>query len=496
MERLSTGAAGLDEVMRGGLLARSLHLAVGAPGTGKTVLAQQIAFHHARRGSNVIFLTALSESIESLIVHAENLTFFDPSLVAQRLFYVSIFSELRAGGLSTVLDEIRRLVIQYKAKVLLLDGLMTLELASRDPLDFRRFIFTADTQLRSLGTTSVFLGVGDSLRPTEPEAAVADGIIVLYQDTLDGRGARFLEVPKLRSVPHLIGRNSFIITDEGITVYPRLEAALAAEGQPTAEVAGKRLELGIPTLDQMAGGGLPAGSATLVAGESGTGKTVVGLSFLAEGARRGEVGLYLGFNEVPTRLMAKGDGVGLDLSRWVQSTLVHLMWQPLIEPLPDELAWRLIAAVKTRGATRVVIDGFDDLLYAVRYPERLVSFAHALTNALRGLGVTTVLTTLPPPIEGPSPSPGSGQTLGLSIPTRAICTAADNVVLLRHVQVGAHRRRSVSILKMRESEYDSTTYEFAISSGGLQVTKPMDIGSLQSTQIQPGHRNWPRGAQT
>ena len=491
MERLSTGIAGLDEVMRGGLLARSMHLVIGAPGTGKTVLAQQLAFHHARRGSNVIFLTALSESVEGLIAHAENLNFFDPGLVAQRLFYVSVFSELQAGGLSSVLDEIRRMVIQYRAEVVLLDGLHTLKLASGDPLDFRRFVFTANTQLRSLGTTSIFLTVDDSLKQADPEATVADGIILLHQDTLSGRGGRFIEVPKLRTVPHLLGQNSFVITDDGLTVFPRLEAVAAAEGLPTIGVARERLDTGIPTLNQMAGGGLPSGSVTVVCGAHGAGKTLLGLSFLVEGARRGEAGLYLGLQEAPPRLIAQGDNVGLELSRWVQSGLVHLKWQPMLEPLADELAWRLIAAARARSATRVVIDGFDDLLHSIRYPERILGFAHALTNTLRGLGVTTILTMLFPFTDDPSASPGvttepacllrSEPALALSTPRNMVCTAADNIVLLRYVRVEAHLRRLVSILKMRENEYDSTTYEFAISSSGLQVTKPFDIGCPRSS---------------
>lgn len=471
MERLSTGVVGLDQITRGGLLPRAIHLIMGQTGTGKTVLAQQIAYRHARQGRRVLFLTALSEPVESLISHAQALTFFEPSLVAQRVFYLSVFSELQNGGLSTVLDEIRRLVREHKADLVLLDGLLTVKYAAPSTFEFRRFLFDLNSQLNSLKTTSVLISLESSIAQAEPETEVVDGIILLHQDASQGRDVRLIEVPKLRSVPHLTGMHTYIINNDGLTVFPRLEAAIAAEGLSATPLNNQWLSSGVTGLDQLLTRGLPVGSATLVVGDPGAGKTLLGLSFLSAGARQDQAGVYLGFHETPDRLASKGDDTELEISRWRQAGHIYFMVDPLLEPSADKLAWQLLTTVKERGAKRVVIDGIDTLEHMLVHPERTLYFVTALVTALRNLDATAVMTSLPTAFGASS----------LSLPAHMLYNAIDNVVQLRYVEVGSHQRRLLSILKMRQSEYENTIYEFTISRRGLEVTRPFDNGPVGQT---------------
>ncbi len=113
MEPMATGIPGLDRVLRGGLRPRALHVIGGLPGTGKTTLAQQIAYHHAGEGGRVLYLAALSETAERLVDHAAGFSFFDASLVAERIYYVSLYPKLEEGGLPAVLEETRRLALDY-----------------------------------------------------------------------------------------------------------------------------------------------------------------------------------------------------------------------------------------------------------------------------------------------------------------------------------------------------------------------------------------------
>jgi circadian clock protein KaiC len=117
-------------------------------------------------------------------------------------------------------------------------------------------------------------------------------------------------------------------------VHPRTEVQFH-DPAPEAEEARERMPFGVARLDEMMGGGAPSGSATALVGAPGTGKTLLGLSFLAEGARRGQRGTYFGFYEPPPRLLEKAAAVGIPLEEHVRAGRVRLVWQPPLEHMMD-----------------------------------------------------------------------------------------------------------------------------------------------------------------
>ncbi len=475
MEPISTGVPGLDRVLHGGLRPRGLHIVGGLPGTGKTTLAQQISYHHAQAGGRVLYLVALSETTERLVGHARGFSFFDPAMVAHRVYYISVYSKLEEGGLPAVLDEARMLALEHRATLVCIDGVSTLKSAAPSPLDFRRFIFDLNAHLRSLGATTLMLGPWVEWEASEPELAVAEGIMTTGLATGDRRAERYLEVLKLRGSEFLAGRHSMTINGDGISVYPRLETALAAEGIAQPPATWTRVGTGSEGLDQMLRGGIPSGSVTLVGGVAGAGKTILGLGFLADGLVHGDRGVYLGLDEAPSRLLNKAEALGLHLRRAAEDGTLSIHWIPSLELIPDRVVWQILDVVDRSEAKRVVIDGLDGILGGLTGSPRVKPLITALMTALRARGVTTIATHDLPRAASPA-TDDSYERLGAAI---------DNIVTLQYVELRSELHRLISILKVRESDFDPSIREFTISEGGLHVADT--FGSAEAVLTGIGH---------
>jgi len=225
-------------------------------------------------------------------------------------------------------------------------------------------------------------------------------------------------------------------------------------------VAGEqRCATGLSQLDAMLGGGIPRGTATLVLGASGSGKTSLGLHFLSQSSAQ-EPGLLFGFYEMPLRLRHKAAGIGIKLDGLIEQAHLEILWHPPTEDILDALGNRLLEAVRRRGVKRLVIDGllgFQEI--AADRPHRIGRFLTALANELRVLNVTTLYTAetrnlIGGVIEGP--------TIGLS-------TIAENLILLRYVEIRSQLRRLISVVKVRDSDFDSSLREFRITVTGIEI---------------------------
>lgn len=463
--RVATGIPRLDSILEGGLLSGSLNVVVGPPGGGKTILANQICFHHAREhGGRSVYVTLLAESHDRMMRHLACLEFFDRALVPESVYYVSGYQPVRDDGMDTLLDLIRKTVQARGATLLVLDGVETLA-EVLDVQRFRELIHSLQTIASLMGCTTLLLS---KLRVDgHPENTLVDSVLELRDSLVGPRAVRDLTVLKFRGSDSRRGRHLMEITGRGIVVHPRTEVQFAAPAGRAREER-IRMQFGIKELDKMLGGGLPSGSATALLGAPGAGKTALGLSFLAEGARQNQHGLYFGFFESPPRLLEKAEALGLDLERWVRKGLVEIVWQPPLEHLIDALAEQILEKIRQepRPRRRLFIDGMEGFRNAAVYPGRIPIFLSALFNQLRTEDVTTLvsddLDLFRPEVEIRSPQ---------------LANVVESVITLRYVELRSQLYRLVSIMKMRESAYDTSIREFQVTTRGIKVA-----GSFKSAE--------------
>lgn len=457
LPQLPTRVPGLDVVLNGGLLRGGVYLLMGSPGAGKTILSNQICFRHAEAGGRALYVTLLAESHNRMLAHIENMDFYDPGAVARSVFYISGYHALETKNLDGLLELLRHEVRNRDATLLVIDGLVIAGALAESELALKKFVHELKAFMEMTACTCMILTSADASTLHYPARTMVDGLIELRLWRGQMRTARELEVSKLRGSGQLLGRHVFAISDAGVVVHPRFESRYgrAADVLETRE----RVSFGVRELDTMMGGGLLSGSVTLVLGPPGSGKTLLGLQFLHAGAEVGECGLYFGFFESPPRLVGKAEGVGMHFGEHVLDHRIELAWVPPIEQYADELAERVLELVRRRSVRRVVFDGLGGLAQTMRHPDRLDPLFTALTNELRARDATTVVTE------------ESGLWLGesLELPHGQLSASVENIVVLRYAERDHTLRRYLSILKMREGEYDASLREFTISKRGLAL---------------------------
>jgi len=475
--QVSTGVPGLDRLLAGGLRRGGLHVVLGGPGAGKSVLAHQVGAHLIRAGGKVLYLTALVETHQMLLSQARSFRFFDPRMVPRSFYYASLYPALAASGLQGAREEIGRLVAHHDPSLVVLDGVHALKVSAATRLEYQRFMHEMEAQATVSGVTTLMLTHPDEPLSSDPTFTIADGIIHLRAEDVGLRTVRMVSVEKLRGVAHLGGWHTFAIRAQGMHIFPRLEALTAGMEARGAQgdAADARADFAIDGLGEMlGGGGVPRGSATVVIGTPGSGKTLTGLAFLAAGAQAGEPGLLVGFHEEPLALCAKADGVAMSSFRaGVDAGTIHLHWRAPTELLADEVAERLLSTVDEHGIRRVVLDAIEDVRGAVIPQERHIAFLSALTNLLRHRGVTTVLLLDLERIAG----------INFDLPMADLAAVMDNVLHLRFVEQKSELHRMVAVLKVRARGHDHAMRELHITPKGMKVGKPFDRSELVLTGL-------------
>jgi circadian clock protein KaiC len=453
--RLQTGIAELDSVLGGGFPPGSCVVIAGQPGSGKTILAQQICFANAKPDRRAIYYTTLSEPHSKLTAHLESFSFFDGSAIGERVEFHHLAALADRGGelgMSAVTGEVVRQAFESRPSVIVIDSSKALHEAEGP--GFRKAVY--DLASRVAHTDAVLILVGEYDEEDMREAAefaVADAILMLSNATAGLVDRRWLRVAKLRGSDYLSGRHSFRIGPSGIQLFPRVESTLP-EPVPVVD---KRLSSGISGLDQMMQGGYPVGSASIIAGPSGAGKTVMSLQFIAQGLEKGEACVYASFQESGPQLQAKAGHFGWDLASSVaDGTLAVVDVQP-VELGLDAIAAQLRKAVTSIGARRVVIDSIGELQRADD-SGRFADYLWALAHTIRREGATAVLTSETSAFFGPAFELAHG-----------LSYIADNIVLLRYTEFDSEIHRAMVVVKMRDSDHTKSLVEFEITKDGAVV---------------------------
>ncbi len=465
--RLPTGVPGLDEVLGGGLPEYSCNVIAGAPGVGKTTLAHQTLFNLASPARRALYFSVMGEPALKMLRYQQQMAYFDPAKVGESIRFINLSDAVLTQSLDEVLADIVRRVEESSPDFVVLDSFHNIARAAggRGPgaPDVRDFVQRLALHLTSWQATTFLLGnYRDEDLRGDPVFTVADGVVWLSQVTDHNSVVRKLQVVKMRGQEPMPGLHTVRLDRAGLQVFPRITASLERTDRLSSIAI--RAATGVPGLDALVGGGLPAGDAVLVSGPSGTGKSVLATQFIAAGVRQGEPGVIAVFEEHPQEYMRRAQSLGLDLEGMErQGTLAVVYIRPL-DLSPDETLLAIRQAVARIGARRVAIDsvsGFE-LALAPDFRQDFRESLYRLVGALTGTGITVLMTM------------EIVQTTDeLRFSPYIISFLSDDIILLRHVEIEGQLRKSLAVIKMRNSDHSKELWLYDITGQGLIVRQSL-----------------------
>jgi circadian clock protein KaiC len=475
LERLSTGSAPLDAILGGGIPAQSMTVVAGEPGSGKTVFTLQTLFHQARQGKKCLYFTTLSEPALKVIRYMQLFSFFDPQLVDDRIVLVDLGSAIRSSGAVKALEQMLQRVENEEPDLVAVDSFKAIHDLLPSDGENRTFVYDLAVGMAAWGATTLLVGEYTAADISiAPEFAIADGIVRLTNERQELTTARQFEIVKMRGANYVTGRHFFEIGADGLTFYARVRGPEMAD-EPPVDLA-DRITTGIAGLDALLLGGLPRASATLVEGGTGTGKTLLGLHFLLEGARRGEPGILFTLEETPAQIRAIGKTFGWDLARLEAQGLLRINYTSPVELATDRFldgALRLLAKV---GARRAVLDSLTGMSLGVASQRRFRELVYALTQHFRTAGVTPLMTMEVAELLGNAQLTGHG-----------VSSIVDNLIVLRYVEVNGHLERAVFVLKARGTSHADELRRFLIDDRGAHVgARFEDLRGVLTGVPEPG----------
>ena len=458
MDRLiELGVKGLDEVLGGGLPSCSINIVAGAPGTGKTILMQNIMFNLARKGMRSLYLTTLSEPSLKVIRYMQGFGFFDEELFGSSIVYHDIGSRISRQGIDGLADEVLKLVRENGAQILVIDSFKAIRDLCGSEEEFRKFVYALSVYLSVEEITAFLLGEY-TLEETRSlsEFAIADGIFHLYTEMEGTISKRYLRILKLRGMRPCEEPIPFEITDDGCIFYPakvRLESVEPKEGE---------LSLGIPGWDILVGGPIRRGNTLIVSGISGSGKTTFCLQVVNHVVEQdGNRALYMAFEETEEQIFKLAEGFGWDLRGKAREGRVKLIAIPQTEVNVDAHIGLLLRELVDYRPDVVVIDSLSVMLYRIGDEPSRRDKVFQITDGIRKVGAVGFLVT-----DIPAHQSERLSRFGVEE------TVVDGVIVLSTDMKGLSRRRYIEVYKLRNAKHLSGKHRINITENGIEILVP------------------------
>lgn len=454
-DRLATGIPNLDEILGGGLPRGSVTVVSGPPGSGKTILTQQMCFKRAAPDARVLSFNTLSEPTAKTLRHLHPFAFFDQSKVEGPIQFVDLGVMLRTRALDGAIGLIMEHVKKVKPALIVIDSFKVFDDLASSREELRKFSYEVAVNLMAWESTALLLG---EYRPsdleTNPLFAIVDGLVVLSQRESSGEQQRFFKVVKMRGTDHSRDDHPFIITTKGVEMFSPRVGIRRTESNRAMEA---RMKTHIPRLDELLGPGIPLGSSLLIGGVAGTGKTVLSLEFIYRGALAGEKSILFSFEETEDRLRAAARGLGWDLDAEIARGMVEIVFIPQPEIAVETHLQMIQERIAKLGAKRVVVDSVSVFLHKVTDPQVSREKVFHLCSIVQNAGAVGFFVADIPY--------GSTQVSRFGVEE----TVVDGVLVLSSVEEGQERERYIEVYKLRNTAHLKGRHNMVIGAGGVAI---------------------------
>jgi circadian clock protein KaiC len=457
-----TGIVGLDEILRGGLPRGQVYLIEGVPGAGKTTLALQFVLEGVKCGERTLYVT-LSETCEDLRSTAMTHGWSFDGVECVEILLSGELGDQEAGPmmyhpseteLGDTLRAIKEAIERVKPDRIVVDSLTEIRLQAQTPLRYRREVLALRQFLKQSSCTAILL---DELREEMTAQSVVYGILEMQRETPPfGPAKRRLQIAKLRGVDFWDGHHDYVIRPGGIQLFPRLVAA-----EHRQKTARRLVTSGLAELDALLGGGLPAGSTTLLAGPAGSGKSSTASQLVLHALEQGDQAVIYTFDETKESYLLRAAGLGMKLEPFADRGSLMIQQVDPGELSPGHFTHLVRQAVEVQHASVLVIDSLNGYLNSMPNEQFLIVQLHELATYLNQKGVFTLLVLSQTGLVGVTENPLDVSYL------------ADNVVLFRHFEAGGEVRHAVSVLKKRTGAHERSIRELELTSEGVRLGEPL-----------------------
>ncbi len=465
VERLSIGVPGLDEVLGGGLLPGRSYLVRGGPGTGKTTLGFHFLSTNLQKEEKPLFIS-LTESADKLRQDALQRNFDVDRVEILDLIPTNGFTGegeyynvVPPGEVEQepLIQEVKRYLTELQPKRVFLDCVTQLHYLAPDNYQFRKNLLSLIDTVTKFGATFLLSSEISNLLSDDDLQFLCDGIITLELV----KEKRQIQVSKLRGSDFVQGTHALRLNANGMVVYPALKPKHYQH-----EYSFEIISSGVPEVDELLHGGIERGTATVISGPTGVGKTTLGVQFMKEAAGRGERSVIYTFEEGVESLQEHCEAVNIPVANMLEKGSLSLVKIDPLEYMPDEFSHHVRREIEERGTTIVMLDSISG--YRLSFEEghhegyEMLRHLHSLSEYLKSVGVTVILINEIQNITGE-----------FRISDYGISYLADSIVFMRYLEIRGEMNKAIGVLKKRLSSFEKTLREVEITRYGFKVGKPL-----------------------
>ena len=457
-----TGISTFDSALGGGFPVGSVVLVAGSSGSGKTIFSFQWLFEGTKSQETSMYIT-LTEPLFNTLKNLETMDFYDEAAVEQERLKILDLRDLcqTAAGFDPeeVLNIIEKEVQETNAKRLVIDSITAIAYTINDKAKIRQFIFELGKMLATLGCTAILTSEVAQVAVYSlfgVEEFISD--LILRFDRFDASSGirRKVSIVKVRGRNAQLGSYNFKITEKGICLIPKIKVELKTPATVN------RVSIGNAQVDILLNGGVLEASSTLVAGSTGTGKSLLGLHFLMDSLQKNEACLFIGFEEGENQIKRNAKGFGWDLTLYENKDLLFMRCMFPREKLLEEHLADIKAYVDAHNIKRCVVDSLSAVANA--FPkEEFAEFAKKLNGFLKSSGITSLFVMVNASLAG-----------AISLTDAQVFTIMDNIIMLRHVEMEGKLQEVMNIVKIRGSSHSKELIEYDITNKGLVIVQSLE----------------------